>query len=770
MQPPTGAPPAPSGALLNRPMMRPAAPPPPTQRSSPTGPPPRPGEAGGMPIMRPGSIPAPGPVPELRRPEAPTLRVLESLMPPPGTILPPSRIQIEEVVEEEESFVDDEDKEFLAKKPTGPKSGGRRKQKVTAEMKRRAAAQRKEEREEKAAGNRKEREEIFEVGDEGMSLEELADKVQVDPSELVRTLFMKGIMLSMNQALDKNTCKLVASEYGLLVVEKEEAAVSEAARKTTEFVTDEDVDDLVPRPPVVTVMGHVDHGKTSLLDRIRKAGVAAGEAGGITQSIGAYNTSVEVDGELKTICFLDTPGHEAFSAMRARGAKVTDVAIILVAADDGVRPQTREAVSHAQAAGVPLIVAINKIDKPGADIERVKQELLELNLVAEEWGGTTQIVPVSAKKGLGIEDLLQMVVWVAEEQSLMANPKKPAQGTVIEAHLDKQVGPVASLLVQAGTLRVGDAIRVGGSCGKVRSMTNDLGQSIYEAGPSIALQLCGLDSVPDAGEEFQVYPSESAAREAAAAYLNTARNQRLSDMNTGGSMVTLSSLASLDEDTEGIQRMNLVIKADTVGVVQAIKAALGALPQESVALRYLLSGAGAITVSDVDLAAASQALLVGFNLTPSDAVATHAKRLGVTIMTYKIIYEIVDDIKAAMEGKLRAVEERLPLGKAEVKAVFGSGKKKVAGCVVLEGKVQKNSLISVMRGKKVVYEGKLLSLRRLKDNVDEVNEGTECGLGCGDEFLDWQEGDIMTSFTVVSKSRRLEEAKASMAVDLSTIA
>ncbi|GAX79512.1 hypothetical protein CEUSTIGMA_g6953.t1 [Chlamydomonas eustigma] len=774
---PTSTPPSPPPSLT-RPQMpsmqRPAPPPVPMSRPmhapfvNGTAPPPM-----MRPMMQPpggNGIPSPAPLPELRRPEAPPMRVLESLMPPPGsnvTAPPPARLQVE-VVDEGGDVLDEEDEEFLAKKP-GKKIRKARAQKVTAEMRRKAALDRKLAREERAFGARKEREEIFEVGDEGLSLMELADKVQVEPSELVRTLFMKGITLSMNQVLDKNTCRLVAAEYDILVVDKEEAGVSAAARKTrTDLVTDEDIDDLVLRPPVVTVMGHVDHGKTSLLDYIRKARVAAGEAGGITQGIGAYNTNIQVDGEDKTICFLDTPGHEAFSAMRARGARVTDVAIIIVAADDGVQPQTREAVAHAQAAGVPLIVAINKVDKPDADVERVKQELLELNLVAEEWGGNTTMVPVSAKKGTGVQDLLQMVCWVAEEQQLMANPKKPAQGMVIEAYLDKKKGPVATLLVQAGTLRVGDIVSCGCSYGKVRSMSNDLGQAMATAGPSIAVQMGGLDSVPAAGEEFSVWSNESDAREAAEKFLDKQRMQRLSDMG-GGSMVTLSSLASVDDsDTEALQRMNLIIKADTMGVVEAIRSALGALPQQSVTLRYLLTGAGDITVSDVDLAAASQALLVGFNLEASDTVQTHAKRLGVSIMTYKVIYDIVDDMKAAMEGKLRAVEEKVPLGKAEVKAVFGSGKKKVAGCMIVQGKVQKGAMVSVMRGKKVVYEGKMTSLRRVKDNVYEVSEGSDCGLGC-DDFLAWAEGDKIECYVMVSKTRKLEDAKASTAVDVATL-
>jgi len=618
---------------------------------------------------------------------------------------------------------------------------------------------------------RRDKEEIFEVGEEGMSLIELADIVQVDPSDIVRTLFMKGITLSMNQVLDKNTVKVVAAEYDLVVVDKEEEAPGDKTKKRTDgFVTDEDVDDLVLRPPVVTVMGHVDHGKTSLLDVIRSSRVAAGEAGGITQGIGAYNTTVEVDGEEKTICFLDTPGHEAFSAMRARGAQVTDVAIIIVAADDGVRPQTREAVAHAQAAKVPILVAINKIDKPGADIERVKQELLELNLVAEEWGGTTPMVAVSAKKGTGIADLLQMVTWMAEEQKLMANPKKPSQGTVIESHLDKRVGPVATLLVQAGTLQVGNIVCAGASYGRVRTIKDDLGRVMTSAGPSIAVQMVGLDSTPVAGEEFQVVATESAARAYVLDTIERFKAQRMLEMSGGGSMVTLSSLADMDSnsDSEAMQKINLIVKGDTMGVVEAIKSALSTLPQQSITLRCLLSGAGDISESDVDLAAASGALILGFNLEPDNIVAEAAKRLGVTIMTYKIIYNLLDDVKAAMEGKLKSVEEKVPLGKAEVKAVFGAGKKRVGGCMVLTGKLVKGSMVIVRRGKVVVHEGKMISLRRLKDIVEEVSEGFECGIGCED-FPDWQPGDTIECYKLVTKNRRLEDARATTAVDVSTL-
>lgn len=602
-----------------------------------------------------------------------------------------------------------------------------------------------------------------------MSLEALAEAIQVDASDIVRSLFMKGIMLSMNQVLDRNTVKLVAAEYDLLVVDKEAAGVTDAAKKRSEFLELEDLDDAAPRPPVVTVMGHVDHGKTSLLDYIRKAKVAAGEAGGITQSIGAYNVDVSLDGEAKTICFLDTPGHEAFSAMRARGARVTDIAVIIVAADDGVQPQTREAVSHAQAADVPIIVAINKIDKPGADPDRAKQGLLELGLVPEEWGGTTPMVNVSAKKGTGVDDLLQLLAWTAEEKGLVANPKKPAAGTVIEAHLDRKRGAVATLLVQAGTLRVGDVVVAGASMGRVRSLHTAAGSSAGEAGPSIAVQMVGLNSVPQAGDEFQVFGSEADARAAATEAEMGLRQARLADMTASGSMVTLSSLATYDEDggQDVLQRMNLIIKGDTSGVVEAIRGALSALPQDAVVLRYLLTAAGDISTSDIDLAAASGGMVLGFNLEPDEATLAHAKRLGVPVNTYRVIYNLIDDVKAAMEGRLRQVEERLPLGQAKVKAVFGTGKKRVAGCEVLEGKLAKGCQVEVRRGKEVVHRGALASLRRVKDVVEEVAAGLECGVAV-DDFTSWQEGDVIDAFRVVSKSQKLEEAKAA-SVDVSSM-
>jgi len=682
-------------------------------------------------------------------------------MPPPLNPDAPRRARdlVQEVDEDGDTYKEEDETKGKGK---GKKKGKRGK--VTAEMKRAARKAREAEREEKAAGQQREREEIFEVGDEGMSLIQLADMIQEDPSDIVRTLFMKGIMLSMNQVLDKNTCKLVAAEYDLLMVDKD---TTKDTKSRKDYVSEEDIEHLQPRPPVVTVMGHVDHGKTSLLDYIRKSRVAAREAGGITQGIGAYNTTVEVDGEQRMVCFLDTPGHEAFSAMRARGAQVTDIAVIIVAADDGIRPQTREAVAHAQAAEVPIIVAINKIDKPGADPERVKTELLELNLVPEEWGGNTPMVLVSAKKGEGIADLLQIISWTAEEKALVCNPLNKAQGTVIEAHLDRKVGPVATLLVQAGTVKHGDIISAGGAYGKIRVLKDDLGNNLESAGASVPVQVIGLNLTPMAGEEWSAAANESEARDAAEVVQEKVRMQRMAEMTGGGSMVTLSSLATVDEDTEAMQKLNLIIKGDSMGVVEAIKASLATLPQQSISLRYLLSGSGDITLSDIDLAAASGGLVLGFNLEPNDLVETHAKRLGVRVMTYKVIYDLIDDVKAAMEGKLRTVEEKVPVGTAEVKAVFGSSKSKVAGCVVTQGKLQR-AFITVKRGKQVVFDGKMASLRRIKDDVEEVSEGVECGLGA-ENFTEWKEGDKIECYTMVSKSRRLEEAQASTAVDLSTL-
>lgn len=599
-----------------------------------------------------------------------------------------------------------------------------------------------------------------------MAVAELADRLAVNTSEVVKALFIKGVMVQVNQVLDPEAVKLVCEGFEVEVLDREDEGLDQMARKTDEWLDDDDLDFLQPRPPVVTVMGHVDHGKTSLLDFIRKTKVAAGEAGGITQSIGAYTCSVETGEGERQVTFLDTPGHEAFSAMRARGARVTDIAIIICAADDGVQPQTIEAIGHAKAAGVPIIAAINKIDKEGANVDKAKQLLAEAGLFPEEWGGNTPMVEISAKKGVGIDDLLETVLLVADLEDLHANPVKPAAGTVIEAHLDKQVGPVATLLVQAGTLRVGDTVCVGCSYGRVRTL-RDTNHEVKEAGPSIAVQMVGLNAVPDAGDTFKVFEDESEARTAAEQAMDDRRMTRLAEQAGGGSMITLSSLATIDdENVEALQRLNVILKGDASGSVEAVKGALNSLPQDSVMLRFLLAAPGDITTSDMDLAAASEGLVLGFNLNPSEAVLGEAKRKGVQIRTYDVIYDLIDDVRAAMEGRLKSVEERVYVGTAEVKAIFGAGKRVVAGCLVTDGTLRKDAVVQVTRGKRTVHDGgSLSSLRRVKDDVKEVPAGTECGVGV-EGFVDWREGDLIKAYEVVEQRRSLEQASATSVLEL----
>ncbi|PSC70224.1 translation initiation factor IF-chloroplastic [Micractinium conductrix] len=641
--------------------------------------------------------------------------------------------------------------------------GQKKGEKINIVSRRKARQSRREERAESREANKAVREDIFEVGPEGMTVQDLADMLALQPTEVVKLLFMRGIMVQMNSTLDPETVKAVGVAYGVDVLDKDEWKVEDGARKSIDYIDAEDLEFLQARPPVVTVMGHVDHGKTSLLDFIRKTKVAAGEAGGITQAIGAYTCDVDYLGEDRQVTFLDTPGHEAFSAMRARGAKVTDIAIIIVAADDGVRPQTIEAISHANAAGVPIVVAINKIDKEGANPERVKQELTEHGLLPEEWGGKTPMVPISAKKGQGVDSLLETVLLVAELEELQCNPARSARGTVLEASLDKKAGAVSSLLVQAGTLRVGDAVQAGSSYGKVRQMRSPQGD-VSEAGPSFAVQMLGLNNVPTAGDEFTVFESEADARSAAEAIEAARRLERLAEMSGGGNRVTLSSLASIDEDGDQQlqQRLSLILKADASGSVEAVRSALGALPQDAVLLRYLMAAPGEITTSDIDLAAASGGLILGFNVPVNDAVQAAAKRVGVEVRTYSIIYNLIDDVRLAMEGKLRSIEERISIGTAEVKAVFGSGNRRVAGCLVTDGNMRKDAIAVVKRGKRVVAEGKLVSLRRVKDDVKEVAAGTECGIAV-EGFKEWEAGDKIEAFDVIQKTLKLEEAKAATA-------
>ena len=547
-------------------------------------------------------------------------------------------------------------------------------------------------------------------------------------------------MAGINQEIDFSTAEKVCEKYECLVVKKEE-------KEELEIVEDEEVVEanLVKRPPIVTVMGHVDHGKTSLLDSIRKANVTANEAGGITQHIGAY--TVNLNGEKLT--FLDTPGHEAFTAMRARGAQVTDVVILVVAADDGIMPQTKEAISHCKAAEVPMIVAINKIDRPGANIDRVKQELTEYGLVSEDWGGDTICVPVSAKTGENIEQLLEMVLLTAEMAELKADPKRKAKGTVIEAKLDKGRGPVATLLIQNGTLNVGDSILVGSTYGRIRAMFDDKGKTIKSAGPSIPVEILGLSEVPSAGDRFAVVKDEKTARNMA-----EIRKQKIKDESFhSANRVSLEDLYSqIQEGT--VKELGIIVKADVQGSVQAIKQSLEKLSTDDVRVRVIHGGVGAITETDVTLATASNALLIGFNVRPDSNASIIADKEGVSIKTYRIIYDAIEDVKSAMIGMLDPEYKEVINGKAEVRMVYKiSNIGTIAGCYVLDGKIIRNSEVRVIRDGIVIFESTLASLKRFKDDAKEVNAGYECGLSV-ERFNDLKEGDIIESFTMQATERK----------------
>lgn len=587
---------------------------------------------------------------------------------------------------------------------------------------------------------------------EGLTVHELAERIMVPETELIKSLFFKGIAANINQTLDIETAKMVAEEFEVLV---ETSEVESEAKKVTEMLDEADLDNLQRRPPVVTIMGHVDHGKTTLLDSIRKTKVAQGEAGGITQHIGAYHVDVEHDGTSHQIVFLDTPGHEAFTAMRARGTRVTDIAILVVAADDGVRPQTIEAISHAKAAEVPLIVAINKVDKETANPDRVKQELMEHGLVPEEWGGDTIMVPVSALAGDNLDSLLEMIVLVAEVEDLQANPDRPARGTVIEANLDKARGPVASLLVQNGTLRVGDSLVAGPILGKVKAMLDDRLQRVQEAGPSFAVEVLGMNDVPAAGDEFEVYADEKTARAVADKRMLEQRQSRL-QQSMASRRVTLNTISAQAQEGD-LKDLNLLLKADVQGSIEAILAALQQLPQDEVQIRVLLAAPGEISETDVDLAAASGAVIVGFNTTLAPGARQSADRLGVDIRDYEVIYNLLDDIQGAMEGLLDPEMVEEPLGQVEVRAVFPVRKGAVAGCYVLSGKVTRNCNLRVVRSGDVVYTGKLDSLKRMKEDAKDVAAGFECGIGI-DNFSDWKEGDIIDAYRLVTKRRTLTMA------------
>ena len=595
------------------------------------------------------------------------------------------------------------------------------------------------------------RPEMIIVPEDNLTVQELADKLSLESSEIIKSLFFKGITATVTQSLDLATIETVAEEFGVPVLQDD---IQEAAEKTVDMIESDDIDNLIRRPPVITVMGHVDHGKTSLLDSIRESRVASGEAGGITQHIGAYQVEFEHESQKKKLTFLDTPGHEAFTAMRARGTKVTDVAVLVVAADDGCRPQTLEAISHARAAKVPIVVAINKIDKEGASPDRVKQELSEKDLIAEDWGGDTVMVPVSAIKKQNIDKLLEMILLVSEVEDLQANPDRFAKGTVIEAHLDKAKGPVATLLVQNGTLKSGDVLAAGSVLGKIRAMVDEHGNRIKEAGPSFPVEALGFSEVPTAGDEFEVYPDEKTARAIVGERATDARATKLAQQ-MASRRVSLSSLSTQANDGE-LKELNLILKADVQGSVEAILGSLEQLPKNEVQVRVLLSAPGEITETDIDLAAASGSVIIGFNTSLASGAKRAADANDVDIREYEVIYKLLEDIQLAMEGLLEPDLVEESLGQAEVRATFAVGKGAIAGCYIQTGKLQRNCSLRVIRSEKVIFEGNLDSLKRAKDDVKEVNTGFECGVGC-DKFSSWIEGDVIEAFKFVTKKRTLSQ-------------
>ncbi len=569
---------------------------------------------------------------------------------------------------------------------------------------------------------------------------ELAKKLDVAASEIILKIIKLGIMANINQEIKFETAEKIAVDYDIQL-EREEKEEEEADK----IIEEDDVKDLKPRPPIVTVMGHVDHGKTSLLDSIRNTRVTDKEAGGITQHIGA--SEVTVNG--KKVVFLDTPGHEAFTEMRSRGAKVTDIAILVVAADDGIMPQTVEAINHSKAAGVPIIIAINKTDKPTANVEKVRQELSEKGLLVEEWGGDVIDVPVSAKTGDNIETLLEMVLLVAEMEELKANPDRNAVGTVIESNLDKGRGPVATVIVANGTLKVGDAIVAGSSYGKVRAMINDKGKRIKKAPPSTPVEILGLNEVPNAGDQFVVLNSDKAAR-----ILGEKRKEKIRDVQMKAtSKISLEDLFEQMQHGE-LKELNIIVKADVQGSVEAVRQSIEKLSNEEVSVKVIHGGVGAITESDIMLASASNAIVIGFNVRPSTGATTLVEREKVDLRTYRIIYEAIEDIEKAMKGMLdpEFVEENL--GKAEIRLPFkvpNAGM--VAGSYVLSGKISRNAKARLVRDGIVVYDGTIDSLRRFKDDVKDVATGYECGIGLTN-YNDIKEGDIIEAYIIKEVERK----------------
>ena len=570
-----------------------------------------------------------------------------------------------------------------------------------------------------------------EIG-ESINVKEFASLIKREVNEVIKALFMLGVMVTINQDIDYDTAQLIGEEFGVEVGQK---APDEDPTEVPEV--EDDPAKRLPRPPVITVMGHVDHGKTSLLDAIRKTNVTAREAGGITQHIGAY----KVNYQGKQIVFLDTPGHEAFTAMRARGAQVTDVAILVVAADDGVMPQTIEAINHAKAAKVPIIVAINKIDRPGANPDHVKQQLAEHELIPEDWGGDTIMVPVSAHQKTGISDLLEMILLVAEMQELKANPNLPAHGTIIEAQLDKGRGPVATVLVQRGTLHIGDTIIAGTAYGKVRAMINDRGEKVKKALPSTPVEVLGLNDVPQAGDILDS-TDEKTARSVAEKRIAKKREEEI-QVN---SKVSLDDLFQRIQEGE-LKELNIVVKADVQGTIEALKASLQKIKNEEVKVVVVHAGVGSITESDVMLASAANALIIGFNVRPDANARKASETEKVDVRTYRVIYDALNDVEAAIKGMLAPKFKEVIQGRVEVRQLITISKLLIAGCYVLEGKVTNSSKVRVVRDGIVVHEGEIESLRRFKDDVKEVAQGFECGIAL-DKFRDLKEGDIFEIYNM----------------------
>ena len=594
--------------------------------------------------------------------------------------------------------------------------------------------------EKKAEASKEEQIKVITVPDT-LTIKELADKMKIQPSAIIKKLFLQGQIVTLNSDISFEEAENIAIEYEIICEKEVKVDVIEELLREEE----EDASTMVARPPVICVMGHVDHGKTSLLDAIRKTNVTDKEAGGITQAIGAYTVSVKG----QSITFLDTPGHEAFTAMRMRGANSTDIAVLVVAADDGVMPQTVEAINHAKAAGIEIIVAVNKIDKPNANIDRVKQEMTEYELIPVDWGGSTEFVPVSAKSGEGIENLLETILLTAEILELKANPDRNARGLVIEAELDKGRGPVATVLVQKGTLHVGDFISAGASHGKVRAMIDDKGRRVREAKPSTPVEILGLSDVPSAGEVFIVHENDKSAKSYAETYMAQHKEEMLADTKTKMSLDDL-----FNQIQEGnLKELNLIVKADVQGSVEAVKQSLMKLTNEEVVVKCIHGGVGAINESDVSLASASSAIIIGFNVRPDAQAKTVAEREGVDVRLYKVIYQAIEDIEAAMKGMLDPVFEEKIIGHAEVRQIFkASAIGNIAGSYVLDGEFQRGCKIRIRRGEEQIYEGELASLKRFKDDVKEVKAGFECGL-VFEGFDQIQELDRVEAYIMVEVPR-----------------